>query len=228
MCPTALMGTLGAQITNIMNYQELKEKQFSYAYGAALHDAVNQQAFQGKEIPLRKNKKAQIIVKEYIDDILMGNEPCLYEAAGNIEASFKQFIEVHCDEIISSKKDGSGKPITPKFRFGNAQKLINMTVKNMYLLAYTDENLRIKFRKCHCPMDNRIIGVMKNALKKLMDNGNPKAAGLLDQWKACGSTAWSRIESSDIRKYDKFQEIIRFLAEMDGISPIEYDYKMWE
>lgn len=210
-----------------MNYEELKDKLFAYAYGSALHDAVNQQAFQGKKKPLRNNQKAQNIAKEYIDAILAGSNPDFYETAEKIEDSFAEFVSANYDEIATFQEDANGDSIIPQFRFGNAQKLINMTVKNMYLLAYADENLRDKFYRCHSPMDNRIVDLMRKELTRLKTEGDKEATALLDQWRDCGNTGWSRIESTDREKYEKFQVIIRFLAEKDGISPIEYDFKMW-
>lgn len=207
----------------MISYDELRKTIFDFSYGAALGDAIGQRAFEGNKKPLHNNEGAKKIVRKYIDDILCGKNPNFYETAKALEESFEDYIKNNKSDIVYIRKDGQLS--NPVFRFGNAQKLINMLTKNIFLLVYQNENLREYFKQCHCPMDNIMIAIVKNELKNTHDK---KAGSLLKEYKEREKSAWSRIEKEDIEQYKKFQECIGFLATQAGLSPIEYDYWMWK
>ena len=206
----------------MFQYEDLQKTIFDFSYGGALGDAIGQRAFEGNKKPLRRHEDAKKIARAYIDQLMAGEEPDFYKTAEALEASFQQYIRKHKADIVYEK---DGKPSDPIFRFGNAQKLLNMLAKNMFLLAYRDESLRDKFVNCHCPMDNIMIDTVKKELKQL---GDEKAKELLRAYNASGKAAWSRIEKENVTQYECFQACVRYLAKQEGLSPIEYDYWMWK
>lgn len=207
----------------MISYDELQKTVFDYSYGAALGDAIGQKAFEGNKKPLRNNEEAKVIARQYVDSIINGEKPDFYKAAEALQESFTRYIEENKSEIIYITKGGN--PSSPIFRFGNAQKLLNMLAKNMFLLVYQDELLRANFTQCHCPMDNIMIETVKKELKG-MDNAEARL--LLERYKNSGKLAWSRIEEEDLEQYEAFQACVKFLADKQDLSPIEYDYWQWK
>ncbi len=196
--------------------EKLKCKIFGFAYGSALGDATRQQAFQGRESQLRDCEEAKAIVQAYIDDLLAGRAVDFYRTAREAEAAYRTYISDH--------------GIEGEFRFGNAQKLINMTAKQLYITVYADESLREKFKGCHCPMDGFMVAHLVEELDKCSAAELPQRLAEYTSrrgWKGRLRAAWSKITFDDREQYEIFQEGIRFLAERKGVSPIEYDYLFW-
>lgn len=200
------------------------DKIFDFIYTIAMRDATLQKAYEiktdgltddqkksneYKKKLLLKNDEAKRIVRKYIDDIIAGNNPCFYAVEEKLEHSFDSFVEEHKDYLT-------------KFTFGNCQKLINMTVKYFYIVTYSDSTIRLHFNSCHCPMDNVMIKTVKRELKK--DNKSLKDFGVKND----DLKSWSKIVNSNTSQYDAFQEIVKYLAQKQGVSPIEYDYLMWK
>lgn len=186
------------------------DKIFDFIYTIAMRDATLQQAFDltksglNKKTDLLNCKEAKKHVRKYIDDIIVGKKTDFYTVETDVETAFGQFIP--------------GK----NFTFGNCQKLINMTVKYFYIVTYSDPTIRSHFTDCHCPMDNVMINMAINELNmsgKTLANFNTTSASL--------RKSWSRIVQGNKSQYDAFQEI-EYLAEQQGVSPIEYDYLMWK
>lgn len=199
------------------------DKVFEFIYTIAMRDATLQKAYEligyktskGAKKPddykkeeLLQNSTAKDIIREYIDNIIAGNNPNFYDVEKDVEKSFDSFIK--------------GKKYLSSFTFGNCQKLINMTVKYFYIVTYSDSTIRSHFNDCHCPMDNVMIKTVKRELK----NNKP-----LKDFKITSkelSKSWSRIVQGNTSQYDAFQEIVKYLAKQKGVSPIEYDYLMWK
>lgn len=197
---------------------------FDFIYTIAMRDATLQKAYEligyktskGAKKPddykkeeLLQNSTAKDIIREYIDNIIAGNNPNFYDVEKDVEKSFDSFIE--------------GKKYLSSFTFGNCQKLINMTVKYFYIVTYSDPAIRSHFNDCHCPMDNVMINMAITELKKsgkTLANFNTTSANL--------RKSWSRIERNNHVQYDLFQAIVKYLAQQQGVSPIEYDYLMWK
>lgn len=201
------------------------DKIFDFIYTIAMRDATLQKAYELKKDGLTdekkksneykkelllKNEAAKSIVRGYIDDIIAGNNPCFYAVEKKLERSFDEFVEEH--ELYLTK-----------FTFGNCQKLINMTVKYFYIVTYSDPTIRSHFNDCHCPMDNVMINM---AIKELNKSG--KTLTSFNTTSANLRKSWSRIVQGNKSQYDAFQEIVKYLAEQQGVSPIEYDYLMWK
>lgn len=210
--------------TTAQNDMIVNDKIFDFIYTIAMRDATLQKAYEiktdgltddqkksneyKKEL-LLKNEAAKSIVRGYIDDIIAGNNPCFYAVEEKLEHSFDSFVEEHKDYLT-------------KFTFGNCQKLINMTVKYFYIVTYSDSIIRSHFNSCHCPMDNVMIKTVKSELKK--DNKPLKDFGVKND----DLKSWSKIVNSNTSQYEAFQEIVKYLAQKQGVSPIEYDYLMWK
>ncbi len=201
---------------------DINEKIFDFAYDSALFDAVNQKAYVssniGKKV-LWNNFDARDTVKTYIDDIINGTNPDFYLIEKKVEDSFSSFLR--------------REKISGDFTFGNTQKLINMTVKNMYRVVYVAPDLRINFSGCHCPMDNIIIDSVKKNIDKVITEGYRLPEDIVrivsnKGWKGQLSKPWSKITSGDIEQYKNFQIIIKYLSELNSILPIEYDYYFWQ
>lgn len=197
--------------------EEIKFKIFDFAYGAALGDATRQQAFNGKESSLRNCDKSKAIIREYVDQLLNGSEPNFYQTAQRVEKVFCDYMEQH-------SIDGT-------FRFGNVQKLINMTVKYLYIVVYANDSLRRNFNNCHCPMDSFMVERLIKELDGTPAERLPKQLAdykSIRGWKGYLRRPWSRISFDQREQYELFQEGIRFFAEQNGVSSVEYDYIAWK
>lgn len=201
---------------------------FDFAYMAAMGDAVQMRAFSftDKEIEENKNKKGKDkltkfdlvlksetgkknkeTVKEFVDGVLFDNK--------NFDEGFKSTVITVCknfDEEIGENR----------FTQGNAQKLINMTFKYLYLACYCEEETKKRFANCHCPMD-RIM------LSKVLD-ADRHGKKIIAKTKSEFTEAWS--QKNDIfnenSTYSIFQKAVRELAKNEGISPVEYDFIHWQ
>lgn len=222
------------------NEQKITEKIFDFAYGAALEDAIRQQAFKSDnkgestvKKPLRKCEEAREAVHTYITAVLDGTyaddagaaERNFYDTAELVEQAFARRKE----EYNRHPKDG--KKITGTFRFGNAQKLINMTAKYLFILTYDRADLRKNFRHCHCPMDSimveHVIGKIRDCLnEKLPLNEAVQEIVANPKWVSDLRQPWSKIEFEQREQYENYQKLIAFLA--GELSPIEYDYQEWK
>lgn len=204
----------------------LDDKVFEFAYRMALDDATRQNAYRGRgknsKTVLRKCTEARSRVKSYIDDVIAGKRPEFEKAERDIEEAFERF---------SLKDPGV------RFTFGNAQKLLNMTSKYMFMATYDRPKLRDNFKCCHCPMDS----IMVEAAISRVNNGdvdfneikNEVIRNKLKQrgWKGYLRKSWSMLERSSEgvlpEQYVAFQEIISILARREGLSPIAYDFFVW-
>lgn len=202
---------------------KIKGKIFEFVYGCALHDAILQLAFKGEKKWIYKVDKAKNELRKYIDKIILCN------GFLNQEEHDVFFLQT-ANNICSAINEYDKKPIEVHsvFSFGNAQKLINMTVKHFYALSYFDFNLRENFRYCHCPMDGIMLQwVWKNYidLEKCDKIHRQKELGKT----FCNSWGNETIQNNDFPdRYKKFQKIIREWAEKDGYSPIEFDFIIWK
>ena len=197
----------------------IDEKIFSFAYEFALRDATLQNAYVGSLDFLRKNMDAKQVLASYIDAIFSGdaNEDLFWQTAQSIERSFSAYI------------DGQ----QPRFTFGNTQKLINMTTKYLFIACYKNHDLIRKFAVCHCPMDRIMVGrVIKELERVYSETTAPEERYHISRlmpggWKTLLNSPWSKMESTNVDQYVLFQNIVRFLSEREGVSPLEYDFLMW-
>jgi hypothetical protein len=214
-----------------MEEPDLDEKIFDFAYLMALRDATVQQAFpssgKGSKKLLIKCTEAREALSSYIESIFAGRPEDFYEVESKVEESFNAFLKMH----------GS----SAHFTFGNAQKLINISAKYMYMATFGRPELRGRFAACHCPMDAILIRtVVSEADKKVSGNAlsdeerrvlqeflnvcapKPESGKGKHLWRGA---PWSRVT---VEHYREFQKAVCVLARAEGIHPLEYDYLHWQ
>lgn len=223
------------------NHNEISDRVWVFIYGCAMHDAILQQAFTGDKDWIGKVEEPKKILRKYIDRVLTGEFVQNNEEAKN--AHDKLFLSTAneiCEKINSSPmkptKSKSSNSKIGVFSFGNAQKLINMTVKHVYTFTYNDPNIRKCFRHCHCPMDSIMLKKVYDLYEK--EYGRKKKLDELtvkfnDPW---GNEGWNdKTETQPTLKdfpprYKKFQNsILKFIEKNSGdIFPVEFDYRAWK
>lgn len=198
----------------VVEKSDIGDRIFCFAYRMAMHDATMMKAYGGEKRALLKAKKPYGVVKAYVDELLDGS------------SRGKPTVEV-----ISDVKRGFEEEGFDGFTFGNAQKLLNMTVKYLYIGVYEDATLRELFEGCDCPVDSSIIDCVIDDLNGLNDGEFEKLAGigkgkgwkgqLRGKW-----SPWSKVEGED---YKELQDVIRCLCQNreEACYPIEYDYFKW-
>lgn len=172
-------------------------------------------AYLGDKSELRKCQEAKNIVRKYANDIINGkfldyNE--YLKIADSLCTEFKDYIK---------KSEGSDKE--PQFTFGNAQKLLNMTMKYLYIMCYNNNELRKNFKNCHCPMDRIMIDKVKKEFKNCSRKEKEENIGEFKD------KPWSKLtfEPEDINAYKQFQDTVKSLAAKQKLFPLEYDYFLW-
>lgn len=213
-----------------VNEFSLEERIFNFAYKMALRDATLQQSYKGTDKKsLRANNEARGFVSEYIEAIFNGMQPCFYDTETKVENSFRDFIK--------NKKLTTEKGTLAEFTFGNAQKLINMTAKYMYISAYANDGIRERFQCCHCPMDSIMVDRLKIKIAENVEADQTFKVRIIQlakefnesgKWKTFLSKPWSGITSSNCTQYTLFQSLVSILAQREHILPIEFDYKYWD
>ena len=134
-----------------------------------------------------------------------------------------------CREINSYPEKPSS--VSAVFSFGNAQKLINITVKHFYSMRYYDCSATNIFRFCHCPMDRIMLENVWDFYaefegcdnkKRKQDLGND----FLNPW---GREDFEFIEGKiDFpKRYLIYQRIVKKWAQKVGCIPIEFDFYFW-
>ena len=179
----------------------IDDKIFNFAYSMAFRDATMRNAFQrwdGEDDDRYHERKkiaaenSKVAVQEYITAIFDNEHP-------------------DPSSVIKSIVDENR-----GFTFGNAQKLVNMVAKYMYISAYDDDRKIKYFDSCHCPMDSVMLKVVKRK--------RPEASWRTD-------FSWSRMTSDAGDTpivYTEFQVLVKSIAEDEGVMPIEVDYLFWD
>ena len=173
---------------------------FDFIYNEAMDDATRRTKATSIKNEVIKCEDAKKVVFDYAKNVVYGNNPCFYEYENRFE-----------NEL--SKVGISG------FTFGNIQKLINMTMKYLYIRYYDD--CRENFGCCHAPMDRRMIEIVG----KMYDKKTGKNLGISE-------CSWSKIEKGtngkdSLESYKKYQEGINIIINDNNILPIEFDFYMW-
>lgn len=187
----------------------LKKELYEFAYSEAVDDSTRR-SFSGKTTVenIRKNESA----KEAI---------CSYVTKGIKKGVDLSDFLVCCDTVLDSIDD-------PDFSFGNAQKLINMTVKHLFISCYLDKTYRNSFKSFDCAMDRLMIHKVWMKYKTVFPNDKETRIFVLKGIRTsdCSKIAWSDLDKSEgIDIYLKYQNMIRNLAKKEGVSPIEWELK---
>ena len=202
------------------NQQEMRNRAFCFIYDCAMHDAILQRAFNGEKTWVGKVDSAKTILSEYVCKVLNNEFPTQLEH----DSCFLQTANSICKEINSRKPTDIETDI---FSFGNAQKLINITIKHIYTFCYQMPSLRDGFRFCHCPVDAIMLQKVWKLCKGNIDLG--KQQELCKSWGSEGSIENEQPELQDFpERYDLFQKTIRKLIDCGDIFPIEFDYVEWK
>lgn len=211
-----------------MNTISIQDAIFNFAYHEALNDATLQSAYIGNKASIENITEAKKAVKAYIDSIINNNsvkEEDFYDVAKKVGKELKK-------KGIVTVVDGCN----PKsaFCFGNIQKLINMTVKYIFISCYSNIDLRSKFINCHCPMDSKMLEKVWKRYKKLPQNEESLLITCKKtRSKSLSGVYWSQIgfESTEDKKsidiYKNFQKMVKKLAENENCLPVEYDFNEW-
>ena len=136
-----------------------------------------------------------------------------YERREQHDASFLATAENVINAFAGYGDDDSS------FGFGNAQKLINMTAKYIALGIYMDD-CREDFQYCHCPMDGIMVDKVAKLAGRLVDEGEEGLRASLENFAY-------KLTLENRKPYEGFQEVVRALAEREGLSPLELDFCVW-
>ena len=177
---------------------EINAHIFDYIYELALRDATTRVLRKGEKAILSENDRIKELVKEYAEGIINGDGTDFYITAREIE------------DLRGEIDD---------FTFGNIQKLINMTMKYLYVKYYDNAAIRDRFEKCHAPMD----GIMRDFVyRKYRTLFGEKPQFDYD-------LAWSNLLENDKKKYEAYQEAVKKIIKKENkkMIPIEFDYVAW-
>ncbi len=198
----------------------------------ALRDATLQGAFLGRTEDIlkdkngsKKAKKTKDLVRKFAIDLtgmnVVVDDDYVYTLISNVVKNAPSSI------------DKNGNAVS--FTYGNAQKLINMTAKYLYIRNYSNPQLAASFKHCHCPLDNQIVKKLKSDAKRGsdLDKSIKKLYSAVNNseqtktWRQYLDLPWS---SCTKERYQFFQKAIRETIEKkynNEITPLEYDYVMW-
>lgn len=211
----------------VYNRNEIRAAVFDFIYGCALRDAILQKAFECEDKKwVRDVTVAQALVRNYIDCILRGDY-----ASPASKSRHDEFFISTANAVCAAINSARPSSCDCTFTFGNAQKLINMTVKHVYAHTYSSPAIRECFRNCHCPMDSVMLGNVWKAYKDTFNDKKRKTDLISsDSFHSAWSKEGTNHPIADIpERYEKFQKaILDIIAQNKGdIFPIEYDYIFW-
>ena len=186
----------------------MDKKLFDFVYGCAMGDATMRLAYPhiGKGSSPSKRKLAleypcaKKSVQEFVDSILNN----MYKSQEEYDKAFET-----CAKQVEK--------VLPCLTFGNIQKLINITLKHIYLVSYHNPDILPCFQYCHCPVDGQMLKKIWESRFET-DTQPPKPY------------AWSKEDFSDTSKYSSFQIAAREYAAKHpefGTNLIELDYSLW-
>lgn len=194
------------------------EKIFDFIFIEAMGDATIEGAYgEGKSelkdvSKLSQSKKSLCTFVEKVREGGFSNQE-------DYDDEFLELAKTVCSEIADITGDN-------EFTFGNAQKLINMTLKYFFITTYgRGKEERDKFQFCHCPMDVTMINTvwghrdeLGDLMKEVKSDYFHKSWGNEDFENGCYP-----------ERYKIFQCAVRFLCDNDkeDLFPIEYDFWKW-
>ena len=194
----------------------IQDKIFNLCYEMALRDATLRCAYEGRLDDLRKGDDMKTVVKNYVH--LIKDHPDCVDV-------YSVIVEVTNKAPKSKNKSEN----VVEFSYGNAQKLVNMTAKYMYIATYFNDVYKDKFKNCHCPMDSLIVESLIADIKEYKKcdealvlykdvTGNKNRA-----WMSYLREPWSKM---DVKQYEFFQELVNMIKMTDEYA-LEYDYTHW-
>lgn len=175
---------------------------FDFIYEMALADATRRVLKDSGSLSECQNVRKT--VKKYADDVVNGKEPDFYKVA---------------NDVVEKARTKNA-----EFNFGHAQKLINMTMKYLYIRYCEESDIRERFVICHAPMDS----FMRDYVYKRYRQIKKKSPSFPS------TIAWSKITDKNIDSYKNYQTAIQEILKTENrrrtehIMPIEFDYLAWK
>ena len=190
--------------------EKIDEKIFDFIYTIAMRDATLRGAYTGERRHLPDSTPdARSLLKKHVDEVLNGS----YNDSSQ-EKYDEDFLTLAKEICIRINNNGG------HFHFGNAQKLINMTLKYFYVMRYKNTDYGERFKYCHCPMDKKLLSYIWDTSTI---NGFTKTR-FTDSW---GNEDFEKGNCMPER-YKAFQEaVMKRTKEMGMQNRLEYDYYVW-
>ncbi len=129
-----------------MSSRNIPESIFNFVYNEALDDAVRRTRAAGIKNSIINSTGIKKAIKKYADQIIAYSGGKV-----GIEERDEKFIT--CIKEIMEALPNETKEI---FTFGNAVKLITMTMKYLYI-RYCGTSIETNFDRCYAPMDSLMI-----------------------------------------------------------------------
>lgn len=208
-----------------MGDNNIDDRIIDFCFDIALHDATLQAAYMDTLDSLNQiYEYLKNETKKYIKDIMDFNK--------SIDSIITS--EVICGIYKSNKIQvfNSNRDEKKQFKYGNIQKLVNMTAKYMYISSYNNMDMKKRFGKCDCPIDSiiskkifdkcseeNLIFREKQHFPESYNNSKKSIKSFFY------SLSFSKLSESD---YLFCQEMLRDYCELKKISPLEFDYKYWK
>lgn len=201
----------------------IDDKIFRFIYIEAMRDATIQLAYKGEKRCLMGFTELDVW------SFLKGEmESLIDKVLSNEYLSQDKYDEDFLNTMVNICKCINGAMKNDEFTFGNAQKLINIMLKYFYISSYKDNNSKVKFRFCHCPMDQQLL---KNIWRNREELDSDKILGKREYFlKSWGNEDFEEDKNGKKmfpKRYVLFQQAVRCLAEKKNINPLEYDYCVW-
>lgn len=207
-------------INSMIKKDYINDEIFAFIYTVAMRDAVIQLAYKGEKKPLMKSE---------ILNLLKGEMECLIDKVLNDKyTSQNTYDEDFLRATISISKHINNKMRNEEFTFGNAQKFLNIFLKYLHIISYKNSELKKNFRFCHCPMDQQLLKSIWDSRADI--DGDIKLKKRDYFLKSWGNENFEIDENGSKmfpKRYILFQQAVRCLASKDGITPLEYDYRIW-
>ncbi len=206
---------------------ELRDDIFRFIYISAMRDATLQGAYNVQKAWLAKETgAAEAFIRKHVESVMTGQYWDLDQEGHDQERYDQDFLNLAKDVTgavnCAEKKNG----VPTLFAFGNAQKLINISLKYVYIVELSNPEYQKFFSCCHCPMDQVLLEhvwtnrKILNAWKQASDNDR-KRDGFLKSW---GN---ENFEDGNLpSRYRLFQDCVKELAGED-MSRLDYDFSIW-
>lgn len=176
--------------------------------------------FRGVKEQKSEDKLLDLIIDRAHRDVMVGarykvNNYCIWycEHNGDYKSKLKELIKRDVKALSGRKLINELLSGDKNINVGLIQKLVNMTVKYLYVLdsfgylGYVGFNVTFS-DECDCPLDSRI-------LERISGKVNKKY------------TAWTKM--NDIKEYEEVQSIIKDeVVKQSGKRNLEYDFYYWE
>lgn len=209
--------------------EKLKDKIFAFAFDMAFRDATMRNAFKRRESEQHKQSDTKEVKAEKDELYRQRKEDVKVNARDRVKRYIDEIIDERYPDPIQAIEDVCNRTDSFDFTFGNAQKLVNMTAKYMFMATYGKPEMRVLFKGCHCPMDGVMIEFVARGFKDKkelvgFESTEEYKAFIALKWKR----AWSQLDGDLPKEYERFTDCIEKIADMVGMLPIEVDYLYWD